>query len=130
MYPRHIIIFLLLLAAGLSNASVNKSPDYTIKALPQPQNKFNQVVEIFLNAVDDGELVVFDNIITRDMLQPVEVKYIYTYDNETPTISVFSLLRKPLNIPGIDDCTASGIEVIMDIDGNIVDSSVHIPSNY
>lgn len=130
MYPRHIIIFLLLLAAGISNASVNKSPDYTIKALPQPQNKFNQVVEIFLIAVDDGELIVFDNIITRDMLQPVEVKYIYTYDNETPTISVFSLLRKPLIIPGIDDCAASGIEVIMDIDGNIVDSSVHIPSNY
>ena len=76
MYHRHIIIFFLLLAAGISNASVNKSPDYTIKALPQPQNKFKQVVETFLIAVDDGELVVFDNIITRDMLQPVEVKYI------------------------------------------------------
>jgi hypothetical protein len=129
MYPRYFFIFILLVAAGISNAAINKDPDYTLKPLPQPPNKFNQVVEIFLNAVDDGDLVVFDNIVTRDMLQPVEVKYIYTYNNENPTISVFSFLRKPLSLPGVDDCTVGGIEVIMDIDGNIIDSSVHISSN-
>lgn len=130
MNPRYIIIFFLLLAAGISIASVNKSPDYNIKSLPQPHQKFNQVVEIFLTAVDNGELIIFDNIITPDMLQPVQVKYVYSIDNETPTISVFSLLRKALNVPGIDDCTATGIEVILDNDGNIIDSAVHIPSNY
>ena len=129
MYPRYFFIFILLVAAGISNAAINKAPDYTLKPLPQPPNKFNQVVEIFLNAVDVGDLVIFDNIITRDMLQPVEVKYIYTYNNENPTISVFSFLRKSLSIPGVDDCTVGGIEVIMDIDGNIIDSSVHISSN-
>jgi hypothetical protein len=129
MYPRYLFIFILLLAAGISNAAINKSPDYTLKSLPQPLNKFNQVVEIFLKAVDSGELIIFDNIITRDMLQPVEVKYIYTHDNENPSISVFSFLRKPLKLPGVDDCTVGGIEVIMDIDGNIIDSSIHVSGN-
>jgi hypothetical protein len=129
MYPRYLFIFILLVAAGISNAAINEAPDYTLKPLPQPPNKFKQVVEIFLNAVDDGDLVVFDNIVTRDMLQPVEVKYIYTYNNENPTISVFSFLREPLSLPGVDDCTVGGIEVIMDTEGNIIDSSVHISSN-
>lgn len=110
-------------------ASVNISPDYSTKALPQPQNKFEIVVETFLIAVDRGELVVFDTIITRDMLDPVQVKYVYTSNDDNPSISVYSLLLQPLKIPGLDDCTVGGIEVIMDSDGSIIDSSLHISGN-
>jgi len=122
-------IALLFFIAGNSIASVNISPDYTIKPIPQPQNKFDEVVEIFLIAVDRGDLVVFDNIITRNMLDPVQVKYVYTFNDDDPSISVYSLLLRPLNIPGVDDCTAGGIEVILGVDGSIIDSSIHIPSN-
>ena len=122
-------IVLLFFTAGITIASVNISPQYTIKPIPQPQNKFDEVVEIFLIAVDRGDLIVFDNIITRNMLDPVQVKYVYTFNDDDPSISVYSLLLQPLNIPGVDDCTAGGIEVILDVDGSIIDSSIHIPSN-
>ena len=129
MKVRLIIFTVLLLAAGINFASVNISPDYTIKPVPQPQNKFEEVVEIFLIAVDRGELVVFGNTITRNMLDPVQVKYVYTFNDDNPSISIYSLLLQPLKIPGMDDCAAGGIEVTLDIDGTIIDSSVHIPSN-
>jgi hypothetical protein len=129
MKARLLTIAVLLFAAGTTIASVNTSSDYRIKPIPQPENKFEEVVEIFLLAVDRGELVVFDNPIRRHMLDPVQVKYVYTFNDDDPTISVYSLLKQPLKIPGVDDCTAGGVEVILDIDGSIIDSSIHIPSN-
>ena len=129
MKARLLSIAALLVAAGITIASVNISSDYEIKPIPQPENKFDEVVDIFLVAVDRGELIVFDNTISRDILDPVQVKYIYSFNDEDPSISIYSLLKRPLKIPGVDDCTAGAIEVMLDIDGTIIDSSIHIPSN-
>lgn len=129
MKSRLLSIAVLLFAAGMTFASVNNSSDFEIKPVPQPENKFDEVVEIFLVAVDRGELIVFDNIISRNMLDPVQVKYIYSFNDDEPSISIYSLLKYPLTIPGVDDCTAGAIEVLLDIDGTIIDSSIHIPSN-
>ena len=129
MRARLISIAALLVAAGMTIASVNISSDYEIKPVPQPENKFDEVVDIFLVAVDRGELIVFDNTISRDILDPVQVKYIYSFNDDEPSISIYSLLKYPLKIPGVDDCTAGAIEVLLDIDGTIIDSSIHIPSN-
>jgi len=129
MKARLISIAALLVAAGMTIASVNISSDYEIKPVPQPENKFDEVVNIFLVAVDRGELIVFDNTISRDILDPVQVKYIYSFNDDEPSISIYSLLKYPLKIPGVDDCTAGAIEVLLDIDGTIIDSSIHIPSN-
>ena len=129
MKARLLSIAALLVAAGMTIASVNISSDYEIKPIPQPENKFDEVVDIFLAAVDRGELIVFDNTISRDMLDPVQVKYIYSFNDEDPSISIYSLLKQPLKIPGVDDCTAGAIEVLLDIDGTIIDASIHIPSN-
>ena len=129
MRARLISIAALLVAAGMTIASVNISSDYEIKPVPQPENKFDEVVNIFLVAVDRGELIVFDNTISRDILDPVQVKYIYSFNDDEPSISIYSLLKYPLKIPGVDDCTAGAIEVLLDIDGTIIDSSIHIPSN-
>jgi len=129
MKARLISIAALLVAAGMTIASVNISSDYEIKPVPQPENKFDEVVDIFLVAVDRGELIVFDNTISRDILDPVQVKYIYSFNDDEPSISIYSLLKYPLKIPGVDDCTAGAIEVLLDIDGTIIDSSIHIPSN-
>ena len=62
------------------------------------------------------------------MLDPVQVKYVYTYNEDEPSISIYSLLKQPIKIPGMDECTAGGVEVVLDVDGNIIDSSVHIPT--
>ena len=129
MKARLISIAALLVAADMTIASVNISSDYEIKPVPQPENKFDEVVNIFLVAVDRGELIVFDNTISRDILDPVQVKYIYSFNDDEPSISIYSLLKYPLKIPGVDDCTAGAIEVLLDIDGTIIDSSIHIPSN-
>ena len=129
MHSRLIYIAVLLFTSSICNASVNTSPEFVINSVPQPQNKFEEVVEVFLIAVDRGELIVFDKTISRSMLDPVQVKYVYTFNDNDPSISVFSLLKQPLKIPGVDDCSAGGIEVILDVDGTIIDSSVHIPSN-
>ncbi len=129
MHPRHLLIVFLLLAAGFSLASVNTSSEYLKKPLPQPHNNYEQVVKMFLLAVDRGELVVFENTITRSMLEPQQVKYVYTLDNNEPIISIYSLLRQPIKIPGMPDCTAGGLEATLDMNGNIINSSVHISSN-
>lgn len=129
MKVRLLAVAVLLLIAGSAIASISTSSDYLLDPVPQPENKFEEVVNIFLEAVDRGELVVFDNTIRRNMLDPVHVKYVYTYNEDEPSISIYSLLKQPIKIPGLDECTAGGVEVFLDVDGSIIDSSVHIPSN-
>ena len=129
MKARLLSVAVFFLVMGSATASISTSSDYLLQPVPQPQNKFEEVVSIFFKAVDRGELVVFDNIISRNILDPVQVKYVYSFNNAEPSISVYSLLKVPLKVPGMDNCSAGGIEVLLDMEGTIIDSSIHIPSN-
>ena len=124
-------IVILLFAVGTAIAVPVTKPclDPALKTIPQPEDKFQEVVDVFLAAVDRGELVIFDKKITRSMLDPVEVKYVYKYDGADPAISIFSLLTTSLEIPGVPECAAGGIEALLAIDGTIIDSTVHVPGN-
>lgn len=128
MIARLLSTVILFFAVSSAIAATTSSSESALKVIPQPENKFQGVVDIFLAAVDRGELVVFDNRISRSMLDPVQVKYVYTFDGSEPAISVYSLLKTSLKIPGSEDCAGGGIEVSLGIDGTIIDSSVHIPS--
>lgn len=69
---------------------------------------------------------MFGRVLDRTMLNPVEVRYIYTRDNSEPKIEVFSLLLITLNMPGLDDCTIEGIGASLDANGTIIESRVHV----
>ena len=93
--------------------------------VPFPKIDINKVFEIFLLAVDQGQLQVFDKTLSREILRPVQVEYVYTQEDPYPVVKVFSVLDEPLSLPSLPDIQIMGVIGVMDIDGNIIESIVH-----
>jgi len=93
--------------------------------IPYPRINVSDIFSIFFRAVDLGQLQLFDKILTRDMLIPLKVEYIYTRDDLYPTVNVFSELREPISLPAMPDVYIVGVTGVMDVNGNIVDSIAH-----
>lgn len=93
--------------------------------VPYPKVDVKQIFGIFLQAVDIGQMEVFDQILTRNMLQPVQVEYTYTQEGPYPKVKVFSLLNEPIPLPTMPDVYVIGVSGVMDINGNIIESIAH-----
>jgi hypothetical protein len=93
--------------------------------LPYPKINVREVFDIFLRAVDLGQMQLFDKTLTRDMLQPLKVEYIYTLEDLYPTVNVYSELLKPISLPAVPDVYIIGVTGIMDVSGNIIESIAH-----
>ncbi|HYA37751.1 MAG TPA: hypothetical protein VEI74_05715 [Candidatus Methylomirabilis sp.] len=93
--------------------------------IPYPQINPRLVVDVFLEAVDRGELIVFKKRISRSMLEPERVEYIYALDDHAPTVKVFSALKKPFPFPDMPEVLVEGITGALDWNGHITESTVH-----
>jgi hypothetical protein len=93
--------------------------------LPYPKIDIEEVFNIFLRAVDQGQMRLFDKTLTRDILDPIRVEYIYTPEDPYPRINVFSELLIPMPLPAMPDVFIMGVTGVMDVDGNIKESIAH-----
>ena len=117
------LFFFVLLIMATANARVlDAPPGYTPHSLKTPQ----QVIAIFLEAVDRGELNMFGKLLSRKDINPIRVEYVYELDQSTPMIMIYSEFTKPQSIPGQTDCSVKAISAVMDNEGRIVDSILHV----
>jgi hypothetical protein len=133
---KYIAILLLLsvpfAAAGAECTHVAKltSPGTDRKAtgnsvVPYPDIDPAQVIKVYLEAVGRGELRIFEKAVTRSMLKPERVEYVYTLDSRLPRVSVFSTLTVSLPFPDMPDLEVQGVTGFLDWKGRITDSTVH-----
>jgi hypothetical protein len=83
------------------------------------------VVDHLLQAVERGELVLYGEVLRKDMLTPLRVEYVHDLVSGDAILKVYVKLTKPFAIPGVDDFVIDGLDVIMDRDGNLVDNTAH-----
>lgn len=93
--------------------------------IPYPQVDSEQVVRIFMQAVERGELKLFDTTVAFSALKPQHVEYTYKIGEKEPTVKVYSLLTKPMPLPDMPDILIEGVTVILDKDGQILEAVVH-----
>ena len=126
MKTRHIALFIFALVITYSNfsfAHISDRPPGTVKSeFHEP----HEVIEIYLKAVSRGELIVFGQKLTKSMLTPVRVEYVYELTNAIPRIKVYSELKTPLAVPAQVDCQIRGVSAILDSDGRIIETQAHI----
>lgn len=109
--------------ATLLNKSKRELPPASISAnFHSP----NEIVEIYLNAVNKGELIVFDQRLNNSILVPVRVEYIYEIISKNTTRKVFSELKEQIKVPGQDCCLIKEIGATLDLQGHIVETEVHL----
>lgn len=110
--------------------SVNKQAGQGIQTeVPYPNVDVIEVFNVFLRAVDRGQLILFDESLSREVVMPTRVEYIYTAELPYPIVTVYSELKKPMPIPSMPDVNIIGISGVMDLSGNIVETTAHCDIN-
>ena len=114
--------------AKLDSAGTQSGRDkHTV--VPYPSVNVIEVFNIFLLAVDRGQLQLFEASLSRDMVMPVRVEYVYTAELPYPMVKVYSELKKPMPIPSMPEASIIGVSGVMDLSGNIIETTAHCDIN-
>lgn len=120
-----ILVCGIMLSAAVSAAVPLRPED-----VPEPQfNEPRHIVRLYLIAVARGELHVFTHQISRAMITPVRVEYVYELDDPVPTIRVFSVLTEALPVLHCDVCRVRGVSAVLTPDGRLTNIEAHISTD-
>lgn len=124
------IRYFALLALGMVIAGDNYTFAHVLErpTVPIKSNFFEpyEVVDIYLNAVSRGELIVFDRKLDKSMITPVRVEYIYEINSAISSVIVYSELKQPIPVPIQENCSVRGVSATLDTDGHIIEVKAHI----
>lgn len=84
-----------------------------------------RLVQVFLQAVDRGELILFGRRVDRAMLMPRRVEYVYELSSRTTRAKIHARLKVPIPVPERKDCKVQSVTVVLD-DGRIIETESHI----
>ena len=91
-------------------------------------DKPHKIIEIFYEAVNRGELIVFEQKLDGSMITPIRVEYVYELNGDEPTVKIYSEFKKFISISlheGIK-IKLSGISTILDSSGHIIELRAHV----
>ena len=140
MFKSSTVLFICFLVSSTSSAHIltkdcqplaNQGVESRLKEqpgtgrIPYPQIDARRVVRIFLEAVENGELIVFDMSIDKSYIKPERVEYIYTLTDRTPTVQVYSTITKPISLPTMPDVQIMGVSAILNSEGEIIETIAH-----
>jgi hypothetical protein len=109
-----------ILLCGGSQASADEARAWP--SAPEP----SAILAAFLEAVDRGELMVFEQRLGRSMIVPRRIEYLFGLEDFSLTVRVYADLREPMAVPGRTDCRARAVAAVVDPSGRIVDTEVHV----
>jgi hypothetical protein len=109
-----------ILICGGARAAEGDAPAWP--GAPEP----DAVLAAFRNAVDRGELMVFEQKLDRSMISPRRIEYLFALEDLSLTVRVYADLRRPLAVPGRSDCEVRAVAAVLDAAGSIVDVEVHV----
>lgn len=116
----------LAIAAASPCANVGAiAPGLTAPAGPECGGP-RAVLASFYQSVEQGRLVVFGRTVARHQLRPLRVEFGYALDSQARTITVQSTLTVDIPVPGDDTMSVRYIDVVMDGDGQFIESRTHV----
>lgn len=84
-----------------------------------------EAVKIFLKAVGRSELALFDHVIDRSQIKPERVEYVYGIGGSLPTVTIYSALKEPIDIPGNPEVEIRAVSSVLGQSGSIVETTAH-----
>lgn len=120
-----IIVFLLLISVSGITASETSIAGDEIKKHRKLESYL--ILNLFLDAVERDGLTVFEQKITRSMISPTQVAYIYDVEKDELTISIYSKLKSPILVPHYDDkFYVNAVSVVVGESGDIEIVKAHV----
>ena len=85
------------------------------------------ILNLFLDAVERDGLIIFEQKITRSMINPAQVAYIYDIEKDELTISIYSKLKSPIMIPHYDEkFYVDAVSVVVGESGEVEIVKAHV----
>jgi len=106
-----------------TQASKNNAEQIPIIKLPEVDLEF--MLEVFLLAVERGELQAMDISFERKNLIPSQVEIVYSLRNNQSYIKVISLVEPPIQLPHVGKAYITKISATLNLSGKIIDTAVH-----
>ena len=127
---RFLTVFLaLIFYGGFSYAGTSSVTSGAQNIKTSNYNKkveARMIVSDFLERVDGGEISLFGEPLSRDMLDPVKVAHEYEIASDGMIIMIYSQLTQPLPMPQADQYSVVGISVFLDPLGEINQIKAHV----
>lgn len=128
-----ILLLIILMSLSLVNAGVMTQteteitfkPDQNNQVIQTPYVDVKKIVDIFLMAVELGELQVLDLTIEKKSLVPIQVELIYQLDLHDPEIKILSNVVPPIPLPHVGTMCITKVSATMNLYGKIIDSTAH-----
>ena len=120
-----IVVFFLLISVSGITASETSSSEDEIKEHRKLESHL--ILNLFLDAIERDGLVVFEQKITRSMIKPAQVAYIYDIEKDELTISIYSKLKSPIMIPHYDEkFYVDAVSVVVGETGDVEIVKAHV----
>jgi len=121
---KSLIFLLTLLTLNPCFAAVNV-PGYWIDPSQPSIEDPDRLVDAFLKAVDRGELTIYGRTLAREMINPIQVEYVYDLLSRKTKLRIHATLEEPLTLPDQPGCRILCISAEME-DGRIVEIESHL----
>jgi hypothetical protein len=119
-----------LLTLCLALASVNGFAAPEDKQDPaEQQTKFELqlILNLFLKAVESGELTIFEQTLSKDMITPVQIAQVYDLESDTISITIYCRLLEAMKVPHYTEAFyVDGLTAHINADGDIHQITAHI----
>lgn len=120
------VTFLILVLISVGNHSVARIAEEPSCPVEQAFYAPYKIIEVFLRAVNRGELVVFEQTLDESMLVPVRVEYVYELGSTDQRVRVYSELTQPLPVPARESMQFRGVSAILNAEGHIIEVEAHV----
>ena len=118
------VVIIVVAAYSIYTFASISNPSTTTAILENHQPY--KMIDVFLKAVDRGELIVFEQQIDKSFLIPLRVEYVYELNGSPATVKIYSEVKKLIPMPEHEDIKLRGISAILDSSGHIVEIRVHV----
>jgi hypothetical protein len=99
--------------------------ELSTEKIPYPRINVKDIFRVFIQAVENGELIIFDRLLDSTEVSPEYVEYIYMPDDLLPTVRIYSSIIVSIPLPTMPEIEIQGVSAIMDQQGRITETIVH-----
>ena len=116
---------LVLLAAVLDVTTLSVKAD-KVDLFEQQKLASHVLINLLLERIDQGDLVVFEQALTKTDLQPHQVSYVHNLLDDSLLVRLSFKLQKKIFVPDFKDFCVDRITIETDEDGNVLQVISHV----
>jgi len=116
-----LIFFSILFVISTSTIEAEE-----IESFEQQKLTSHLLINLFLEKVDQGELVIFEYILKKPDLKSHQVSYVHNINDDSLLVRLCFKLQKQILVPKFENFYVDRITVELDKNGEIIEIATHV----